>query len=170
MSTLIVNTMSSEDEKVQVAIREITAKGTECQVIHTEHMQISPCMGCNSCWLKTPGICPIKDDYEQIMTGFLQYDQVIFLTETKLGFISYKTKNLFDRILPLATMYLCFMDGQMRHVLRYKKTLQVGILYEGEADQEYLNHWLYRAVLNMHGESLGAFPISEGKGAFSCIW
>ena len=32
-------------------------------------MNISHCVGCNCCWLKTPGICVIKVDYEQIFIG-----------------------------------------------------------------------------------------------------
>lgn len=38
-------------------------------LVDTSEMNISHCVGCNCCWLKTPGICVIKDDYEQIFIG-----------------------------------------------------------------------------------------------------
>ena len=35
----------------------------ELELIDTTGMHISHCVGCNYCWLKTPGICAIQDDY-----------------------------------------------------------------------------------------------------------
>ena len=84
-------------------------------------MKISPCIGCNACWLKTPGVCSVKDDYEQILIAYLQHDATVIITDTSLGFIRYRAKNIVDRMLPLATMYTCIVDGQMRHVPRYEK-------------------------------------------------
>ena len=49
-----------------------------------------------------------------------------------------KMKNLLDRILPIATMYLQFVDGQMRHVPRYDVRPNMGLIYVGEGDREYL--------------------------------
>ena len=111
----------------------------------------------------------MKDDYEQILTAYLQYDTVIFITGTALGFVDYKMKNIIDRILPLVTMYTCFVDGQMRHVPRYDKCFHFGLLYLGEADSEYLNRWLERVAINMHGKSMGAFPIDRSEEVVSCI-
>ena len=37
------------------------------ELIDTAGMNISHCIGCNYCWLKTPGICAIKDDYTPIL-------------------------------------------------------------------------------------------------------
>lgn len=41
------------------------------ELIDTTDMNISHCIGCNYCWLKTPGICTIKDDYRQILGSFI---------------------------------------------------------------------------------------------------
>lgn len=111
----------------------------------------------------------MKDDYEPILKAYLQYDDIVFLAGTALGFVNHKMKNIIDRILPLATMYTCFEDGQMRHVPRYDKHFRFGLLYSGKADGEYLSLWLQRVAVNMHGESMGAFPITESKEVLSCI-
>lgn len=82
-----------------------------------------------------------------------------FYSDTALGFVDYKMKNVIDRTLPMATMYTRIEDGQTRHVPRYKKEFRFGLLYAGNGNQAYLTHWMSRFCLNFHGISLGAFPI-----------
>lgn len=159
MSLLIVNTLPKN--KVQAVIDCLTVRCNEYRVIHTEALNIYPCIGCNSCWLKTPGICAIHDDYEEILKAYLKYDTVIFLAATALGFVDHRMKNLIDRLLPLVTMYVRIVDGQCRHVPRYDKKYRFGLLYNGEADRDYLNEWMERVMLNFGGVSLGAFPVEE---------
>lgn len=77
MSLLIINTMSEGDASAQNCIQHLIKGKKDYRVIHTESMKISPCIGCNACWLKTPGICAIKDDYEEILKAYLQYDTVL---------------------------------------------------------------------------------------------
>jgi len=43
------------------------------ELIDTTGMNISHCVGCNCCWLKTPGVCAIQDDYEPILRK-MRYD------------------------------------------------------------------------------------------------
>ena len=168
MTLLIVNTLPKEQAKT--AIEYLSAKASDYEVIHTEDRNIRPCVGCNACWLKTPGVCSIKDGYDDILKGYLKYDATVFLAGTALNFIDHRMKNVIDRILPLATMYIRIVDGQCRHVPRYHKNYRFGLLYAGNADQAYLNEWMDRVALNMDGVSLGAFPIDQAKEAFSCIW
>lgn len=167
MTLLIVNTLS-EDISAE-AIKNLTAKASSYKVINTQNLKIHPCVGCNACWLKTPGICSIKDDYEEILKSYLAYDATVFIAGTALNFVNYRMKNIIDRILPLDTMYIHVVDGQCRHVPRYNRKYQFGMLYAGTADQDYLNEWLGRVALNVNGISLGAFPIEQAKEAFSCI-
>ena len=112
MSVLVLNTLPESDACVSELQNQICAKAEGSEVIYTKDMKLSHCIGCNYCWLKTPGICTIKDDYEIILKKILQHEKIVFITDTKFGFVSYRTKNLLDRILPIATMYLQFVDGQ----------------------------------------------------------
>lgn len=137
--------------------------------IDTTDMNISHCIGCNHCWLKTPGICTIKDDYEQILVKMIEAEQIWLLTDTKYGFVSYKAKNIIDRVMPLVTMYLKIQNGQMRHVMRYKDTADFGLVYYGEGDSEHLKHWSERVALNFGSHSLGAYGEKEWMEAISCM-
>ena len=93
---LIVNTTS--DKELSKEFREILEeRNTEYEMIEAADMNISPCLGCNFCWLKTPGTCAIKDDYEEILVRAHKVDQLWVITNTALGFMDHKGKNIFDR-------------------------------------------------------------------------
>ena len=165
---LIVNTTS--DTSVTEEIKKLAAAGGfELEVIEAFGLNISHCIGCNHCWLKTPGECSIKDDYEIIIKKIIHADQLWVISDTALGFLDHKGKNIFDRILPIATMYLKFVKGQMRHVPRYRQRTDIGIIYRGEGDREYLERWSKRAALNFDSRSLGVFGENEVKEAVSCM-
>ena len=141
----------------------------EFELIDTTGMNISHCIGCNYCWLKTPGICAIRDDYEPILKKMNKADQVWLISDTRFGFVSYQTKNIVDRVMPLVTMYLKIQNGQMRHVMRYDHQPDIGIIYTGEGDQAYLERWCQRVTLNLGSRSLGAFPAEHREEAVSCM-
>lgn len=142
---------------------------TRFEVIDTTGMRISHCIGCNYCWLKTPGICVIKDDYGPVLKKMSEAGQVWLISDIRFGFLSYHAKNIVDRIMPLVTMYLQFKDGQMRHVMRYDHQPDFGIVYSGNGDRDYLNRWCQRMTLNFGSSSLGAFPREHIKEAVSCM-
>lgn len=158
---LVISTLEKDDNELIRIINKLKEKLVDVEIIYTDEMNIKGCIGCNHCWLKTPGTCSIKDDYEKILLKYLEADQVFFITEAKLGFISHKLKNVIDRMLPLATMYLKFNNNQMRHTLRYPKLFKMGLIYVGDGNKEFLSHWFERVVLNFEGESLGIYESEE---------
>ncbi|SDA52778.1 hypothetical protein SAMN02910368_01080 [Lachnospiraceae bacterium G11] len=165
---LIINT--TKDTSISEEIRRnISDKGIDAEIIEAGEMRISHCIGCNFCWLKTPGECSVKDDYEQILKRIIHANQMWVISDTALGFIDHKGKNIFDRILPIATMYLTFKGDQMRHVRRYKNTTDIGLIYKGDVEKDFLLRWNERAALNFHSKSLGVFSTDEIKEAASCM-
>ena len=64
MKTIVLNTLEEHaiSDKMSDLIHD-----ADMEVINTSDMKIAHCMRCNLCWLKTPGICAIKDDYEGII-------------------------------------------------------------------------------------------------------
>ena len=52
MKTLVLNTLGKEvSEQIKALIKD-----KEVEIVDTSDMKIAHCMGCNQCWLKTPGI------------------------------------------------------------------------------------------------------------------
>lgn len=154
MKTLVLNTLGNDyTEQIKALIKD-----KEIEIVDTSGMKIVHCMGCNQCWLKTPGICAYKDDYEIILKKLVQADNLWIVSDTRFGFLDYKGKRLMDRIMPMLNMTIGFRDGWMRHELRYHP-LNIGLLYKGDADQMMMEDWCKRTAVNIGGHSLGAIAL-----------
>lgn len=169
MKNIVISTLPREHKEAAAVILELKEKFPAIEVLYAEDYKIAACVGCNYCWLKTPGVCSIQDDYPKFYKKYLAADHILFLTETKLGFVSYKMKNMVDRLVPLDMMYLKVKDGQMRHRPRYDKELKMGVLYIGEGDETYLSHWMDREMLNLSGISLGAYGVERRKELYHAL-
>ncbi len=144
-------------------------KKEEVELIDTTEMNISNCNGCNFCWLKTPGECTLKDDYEPILKKISSADQVWLISDTKFGFISYKAKNIVDRISPIITTFLHYNNKKARHIMRYDRTPDLGVIYSGEGNDEFLNRWCDRLASDLGSSSRGAYGREKIKEAVSCM-
>jgi len=100
MKRLVINTFSN------IVVKDDDA-------INTDDYNIGHCVGCTHCWLKTPGVCAVKDDWEILFKRMISADTVVFITEAKLGFVSHKMKNIVDRLIPIATPYTTLYKGEM---------------------------------------------------------
>lgn len=166
--TIVLNTLENQTES---ALIEALLADTDQQIkiVSTKDMKIAHCCGCNRCWLKTPGQCAIKDDYEQIIKLLTGAQNLWLVTDTRFGFIDHRGKRVMDRIMPMLNMYIEFRDGWMRHQLRYH-ALNVGVIYQGNGDQELLKEWSKRCAMNLGGHSLGVKSMDEaGKEVKPCI-
>ncbi len=85
------------------------------------NMNLKDCIGCYACWLKSPGICSVKDDMEKVLEKFVKADVVIHASPVKIGFVSPLAKRIRDRLLPLVHPYLKIDGDRMTHVSRYDK-------------------------------------------------
>lgn len=160
--TLILNTLElgAVSEPILTLIND-----KEAEVVDTSKMNISHCMGCNQCWLKTPGVCVIKDDYEAIVRKMVGANDLWLVSDTRFGFIDWRGKRVMDRLMPMVNMYIEMRDGWERHQLRYH-ALNVGLLYRGNGDQSLLEEWCERTAANIGGRSLGVIRIKEEE---SCM-
>ncbi len=165
---LIINTTADTGLTAEIE-EKLRAKQAEFEIVEAADMKISHCIGCNVCWLKTPGVCAVKDDYEIILKKIIKADQMWVISDTALGFLNHKGKNIFDRILPILDMYLEIRDGQLCHILRYDKRTDIGVIYKGNGDRDYLNRWNARCTKNIDSRALGAYPANEIEEAVKCM-
>jgi len=159
MKTIVLNTLEGDAVSEQIGT---LIKGDEVEVLNTSDKRIAHCMGCNMCWLKTPGVCAIKDDYEGIIKKLVGAENLWLVSDTRFGFVDWHGKLVMDRIVPMLNMYIEFRDGSERHELRYHP-LNFGLLYKGEADQEFLEEWSRRVASNLAGKPLGVIKMGEGE-------
>ena len=157
MKTLVLNTLGKAFlERIQTLLPN---RGGEMEIVDTTDMKIAHCAGCNQCWLKTPGICAFKDDYEVILKKLVWADNLWIVSDTHFGILDYRGKRVMDRIVPMLNMNVCIRDGWLRHKIRYH-ALNVGLLYTGDADQAMMEDWCKRTAANIGGQSLGAIALN----------
>ncbi len=79
----------------------------EIKEITVSRMDIKPCLGCFSCWNKTPGKCVHRDDMEEIIEKMLWADVIVWSFPLYYFSVPGGLKTLMDRQLP---MVLPFME------------------------------------------------------------
>ncbi len=81
--------------------------------------KINHCIGCFSCWLKTPGVCVFKDDMAPILEKLKAHRGIlVFATPLYVDNVTGLMKNFFDRMIPIASPYFKPDEhGECRHLM-----------------------------------------------------
>ena len=88
-------------------------------VIPVDAGTIKDCIGCWSCWVRTPGLCVHQDAMTQIYEQLMASDRVVLAMPTGGGFLSGAAKTFIDRLIPLYHPYIMIHHGEMMHYARY---------------------------------------------------
>lgn len=88
------------------------------------------CIGCWSCWLKTPGRCFHKD-LDEFYGKYLEADRIVIFSEIRKGFVSGRLKTVLDRLIPLFLPYVEVSAGGCNHYPRYEKYPDIEFYYKG---------------------------------------
>ncbi len=98
-----------------------TSRGAECETIHLAAKKIRPCIGCYTCWYKTPGVCIHKDDAPELLEKLKVCDVEVWATPLyHYGMISYM-KTFMERTLPLVQPFLEEHEGVTAHPPRFPR-------------------------------------------------
>ena len=91
----------------------------EYEEIQVNTLNIKPCLGCFSCWNKTPGECVIKDDMKNVIEKILWADMVIWSFGLYYFSVPSVLKTLIDRQLPLVLPFMVKDSETGSHPTRY---------------------------------------------------
>ena len=91
--------------------------GAAVELFYTKKLNINPCQGCFTCWLKTPGVCFQKDDMQMLHPKLRQADIWVLATPLYVDGMTGPMKNLVDRLIPLVQPFIELRDGHCRHPL-----------------------------------------------------
>ncbi len=89
------------------------ASEVEIRVQVVCRMDIKPCLGCFSCWNRTPGECCIADDMKQVIQDLLWADITIWSFPLYYFTVPGALKNLIDRQLPMLLPFMEEREGQV---------------------------------------------------------
>ncbi len=131
-------------------------------------MNINYCKGCWDCWLKTPGKCVFKDDYEAILSKIPQADSITIVSPVIIGYVSSLVKTFQDRFIPFAHPYIISYKGEQHHRRRYPHSpiFNIILLEDENTTQEDINlikEYYERVVLNFHSTVEKFTTIKKGE-------
>ena len=116
-------------------VGQLQNKGHAVQHIVLMDKNIHTCTGCFGCWVKTPGMCVIADDSQEINRAMIQSDFVLWASPLSMGFPSTYLKTKMDRSIPLVHPYFEVVNDEAHHLPRYEKYPVFGLLLQpGEQD------------------------------------
>jgi len=98
-----------------------TEAGAEVETIYLKDKEIKHCMGCFTCWTKTPGKCIHKDDMEELLDKLKQADIVVYATPLYVFTVTGIMKDFMDRKIPLAKRDIIKVGDKYVHPKRYEK-------------------------------------------------
>lgn len=94
--------------------------GGEVEVVNLRKKKIKYCIGCFTCWTKTPGKCIHKDDMtNELFPQYLECDLCILATPLYHFTVNAQMKTFIERTLPIAQPFFVKRDGVTRHPLRH---------------------------------------------------
>lgn len=95
--------------------------GAEVETIHLREKKIKNCIGCFTCWTKTPGVCVHKDDMTaELFPKFLEANLVVFATPLYHYTVNATMKAFIERTLPMVEPWLNRTGDSTSHPMRQK--------------------------------------------------
>jgi len=127
---------------------------------------VKDCIGCWSCWIRTPGRC-VHKDLDAFYKAYINADKVTIFTKLSQGFVSGNMKSLLDRMIPLYLPFISYESGESRHLLRYEKYPEVEVYYEGgfetSEDQKIFEDYILRTFHHYQCKLKNIKPIDVFK-------
>ena len=144
--------------------------GAEVEIVNLKHKKINYCIGCYSCWTKTPGTCVQKDDMtSELFPKFIESDLVVYATPLFHYLVNAQMKTFIERTLPVLKPYLERKGDVTAHPLRHKFPASVLISVAGFPDMsvfDALSFWANK-VFGRSGELLAEIyrPAAEAMAS-----
>jgi len=122
---MIIHDLEPQEFAVQTLVPDSDA------IIISDNGTIRKCIGCFGCWIKTPGICVIKDDYQDLGQLMSQCSEIIIISKCVYGSYSPFIRNVFDRSISYLLPYFAVRNGEAHHKIRYENKLALTVHFYG---------------------------------------
>jgi len=170
MRALVLNGSEAEGSVVDgvsdYLVDFLRIKGHDADVMALRDERIAPCLGCFSCWTRTPGRCIIEDEGATLPRRVMGSEILFLLTPVTFGTFSYQLKKAVDRYAcPLLLPFFAKVDGETHHAARYArypKMVAIGVLPSKDEEGVGLFSALVdRNAINMHTEAISVIVYSD---------
>lgn len=141
------NQTSKTEMVLQSFLEGARRAGAETETLYLRNYKIKHCLGCFSCWTKTPGRCVQKDDMaEELFGRYIQADLAVLATPLYHFNMNARMKMFIERTLPMVSPVFTDQGKRTSHPLRVEHPPKVAMVSVcGFPEQEH-----FRALsLNM---------------------
>lgn len=146
---------SKSDLMLGYLVEGMREAGAEVEVVKLRKKKVKPCIGCFTCWTKTPGSCIHQDDMStELFPKWLAADLVVYATPLYHFLMNAELKAFLERTLPVLQPF--FEEGEggnTRHPLRHAHPRFALLAVAGFPEEsvfEQLSFWV-RSVYGRHG-------------------
>jgi multimeric flavodoxin WrbA/putative sterol carrier protein len=106
--------------------------GAQVETIHLRDKKIRHCIGCFTCWTKTPGVCVHKDDMtNELFPKWLEADIAVYATPLYHSTVNAEMKAFIERTLPILEPFLVIENGRSHHPWRQQQPKAVFLSVAG---------------------------------------
>lgn len=122
MNILVINASPKGENSNTMKLTHAFLDGagwTDVTIVNVAKIDVKPCLGCFSCWNKSPGKCVISDGMNEILTGLIAADVIIWSFPLYYFSVPGALKNLIDRQLPLNLPFMVAGSENGGHPSRY---------------------------------------------------
>jgi len=110
---------SNTDILLQEFLNGAQSQGAETETVYLKEKEIHSCVGCYTCWAKTPGACVFKDDMPELLEKVKACDILVYATPLYNFNVTALVKAFQERLLPLLDPHLIKTGEAYRHPQRY---------------------------------------------------
>jgi multimeric flavodoxin WrbA len=137
-------------------IDNLKSSGYEIEEVILREKTIGNCAGDFFCWIKSPGVCNVKDDNLDIARAFMNSDLAVYLSPVTFGGYSSTIKKFIDHQIQNISPYFAVVKGETHHQKRYEKYPDVMVIgYNAKADaplENVFKHLAYRNSINFYAK------------------
>jgi putative sterol carrier protein/putative NADPH-quinone reductase len=127
-------------------VKGMQEAGAEVEVVELRKKSIKHCIGCFTCWTKTPGRCIHQDDMSRdLFPRWLEADLVIYATPLYHFTVNGLMKTFIERTLPVLQPFFVGDKERTRHPLRQKPPKTVFLSVAGFPERsvfDQLSAWV----------------------------
>ncbi|MBU5671093.1 flavodoxin family protein [Paenibacillus brevis] len=123
--------MIIHDLKQQDYAALVGGQGEDVTVI-SDDGTIRKCTGCFGCWVKTPGVCVLKDGYQNMGELLSKCDELVIINKCVYGSYSPFVLNVLNRSISYVLPYFVTKNGETHHRRRYPQSFALTVHFYGE--------------------------------------
>lgn len=152
MKVLAINSSPRKGEQSKTALllthllKGMEEAGAEVETVNLREKKVKNCIGCFTCWTKTPGVCVHQDDMTRdIFPKMKEADLVVYATPLYHFTLNGSMKTLVERTLPMLEPFFVEKNGKTLHPLRFEPPPVVFLSVAGfpeDAVFDLLSSWV----------------------------